>query len=176
MSNVVKTALESTIQGLKADPAQAQAVFETRSVLGEGTSVKSTARQFEFHFDEPATLGGKDEAPNPVEYALASLGACQAIAYRALAALKGVSFEHVEVKTTGYLNLEGFLGLDEEVRPGLGKVEFETLIVSEESEEKIERLAKQVEALCPVLDIIQNPVKVTGKLTVNKPADALLDA
>lgn len=176
MSNVVKTALESTIQGLKAAPAQAQAVFETRSVLGENTHVKSTARQFEFYVDEPAALGGKDQAPNPVEYALASLGACQAIVYRALASLKGISLEHVEVKTIGHLNLQGFLGLDEDVRPGFGKVEFETLIVSNEPQEKIERLAKQVEALCPVLDIIQNPVKVSGKLTVQKPADALLDA
>lgn len=168
MSEFVKQSLGTLIQELKKNPEQAKVSFEATSVLGEGVSVSSTTRQFEFKFDEPELLGGEDAAPNPVEYVLASLGACQAIVYRALASLKGIQLESVTVKTKGDLNLQGFLGLDSNVRPGYEKVEFETIIVSDESSEKLERLAQQVDALCPVLDILSKPVPVEGKLTIQR--------
>lgn len=170
MSEVVKVALGNTIQALKASPASYKTVFEAQAVLGENVKVKAGARNFSFNFDEPAALGGDDSAPNPVEYVLASLGACQAIVYRALASLKNIELESVTINTKGHLDLNGFLGLDSTARPGLSKVEFETTIVSSESTETIERLASQVESLCPVLDIISNPVTVEGKLTVLKEA------
>lgn len=166
MSEFVKQSLGTLIQELKKDADKAQVSFEATSVLEEGVSVRSTVRQFEFKFDEPELLGGKDGAPNPVEYVLASLGSCQAIVYRALASLKGIQLESVTVKTKGDLNLQGFLGLDSNVRPGYEKIEFETIIVSDESPEKLERLAQQVDAICPVLDIISKPLKVEGKLTI----------
>ncbi len=170
MSELVKKALGNTIQELKNNPQSAKAVFEAQAVLGENVKVKAGARSFSIHFDEPAALGGEDSAPNPVEYVLASLGACQAIVYRALASLKGIELESVTINTKGHLDLNGFLGLDSNARPGLSKVEFETIIVSSESTETIERLALQVESLCPVLDIIANPVTVEGKLTIQKQA------
>lgn len=173
MSTIVKTALEQTIQGLKNNPADSKAIFEAKAVLGENVNVNVGVRQFEFKFDEPQALGGADQDPNPVEYVLASLGACQAIVYRALASLKGIKLDDVIVNTKGHLDLNGFLGLDKNARPGFSKVEFETTIVSEESTETIERLAAQAEALCPVLDIIANPVEVVGKVIVQKSDPAL---
>jgi uncharacterized OsmC-like protein len=170
MSEIVKNALGKTIQGLKENPETAMTVFEAQAELGENVKVHAGARTFTFNFDEPPALGGDDSAPNPVEYVLASLGACQAIVYRALASLKGIHLESVKINTKGHLDLNGFLGLDSTVRPGLSKVEFETTIVSNETTETIERLASQVESLCPVLDIISNPVTVQGKLTVLKEA------
>lgn len=175
MSTIVKSALEQTIQGLKNDPTQSNAVFEAKAVLGENVSVTVGVRQFEFKFDEPQALGGADQDPNPVEYVLASLGACQAIVYRALASLKGIKLDNVIVNTKGHLDLNGFLGLDKDARPGFSKVEFETTIVSDESTETIEKLAAQVETLCPVLDIIANPVEVSGKVIIQKNDPALVN-
>lgn len=168
MSEFVKQSLGNLIQELKNDPAKAQVSFEATSVLEEGVRVKSTVRQFEFKFDEPEILGGKDEAPNPVEYVLASLGACQAIVYRALASLKGIQLDSVTVKTKGDLDLQGFLGLDSNIRPGYEKIVFETIIASNEPVEKLERLAQQVDAICPVLDIVSKPIPVEGKLTIQR--------
>lgn len=168
MSEFVKQSLSTLIQELKADADKAQVSFEATSVLQEGVHVRSTVRQFEFDFDEPALLGGEDSAPNPVEYVLASLGACQAIVYRALASLKGIQLDSVTVKTKGDLNLHGFLGLDSSIRPGYEKVTFETIVVSDESTEKLERLAQQVDSICPVYDILTNPLQVIGKLTIQR--------
>ncbi|ERJ58030.1 OsmC family protein [Sphingobacterium paucimobilis] len=168
MSEFVKQSLGSLIQELKNDPEKAKVSFEATSVLEEGVRVNSSVRQFEFKFDEPDLLGGKDDAPNPVEYVLASLGACQAIVYRALASLKGIQLDSVTVKTRGDLDLQGFLGLDNTIRPGYERIVFETIIVSNESSDKLERLAEQVDAICPVLDIVSKPVKVEGKLTIQR--------
>lgn len=176
MSTIVKSALEQTIQNLKNDPSHSKAVFEASAVLGENVSVTVGVRQFEFKFDEPKSLGGADQDPNPVEYVLASLGACQAIVYRALASLKGIKIDDVAVRTKGHLDLNGFLGLDKGARPGFSKVEFETTIVSDEPAETIEKLATQVEALCPVLDIIANPTPVTRNVIVKKNVNKLVSS
>lgn len=165
MSQTVKQSFENLIQQIKKNPELANGTFEATSVLGKQLDVQASTRQFTFNIDEPAGLGGTDIAANPVEYVLASLGACQAIVYRALSSLKGIQLDSVTVKTKGNLDLNGFLGLDKNTRPGFNKVEFETILVSDEAPEKLFNLSKQVEALCPVLDIISNPTEVTGKVT-----------
>lgn len=170
MSDLLKQSLGNLIAGIKKNPENAQGSFEVSSVLGEGVVVTNSARQFNFKVDEPEQIGGKDNAPNPVEYLLGALGSCQAITYRAVATLKGIQLDNVTVKTKGYLDLSGFLGIDNKIRPGYKKIIFETIVESNESQETLKRLAEDVEALCPVLDNLSNPVPVEGKLTIrNKP-------
>lgn len=176
MSQVVKQSFESLIQQVKKNPNNAEGSFETTSVLGKQLGVQVSSRQFKFHFDEPEVLGGSDQAPNPVEYVLGALGACQAIVYRALSSLKGIDLESVTVKTRGDLDFKGFLGLDPQVRPGFKRVEFETIIVSDEQPEKLYGLSREVEALCPVLDIISNPLDVRGKVTIKTKKYSLEEA
>ncbi len=166
MSVIVKQSFEDLIKDIKKDPDKAIANFEATAVLGEKVNVKASTRQFEFEFDEPHSIGGDDSAPNPIEYVLATLGKCQAITYKALASLKGIQLDSVTIKTKGDLDLQGFLGLDNKIRPGFQNVEFDTVIESSEDYDKLLRLSKQVEALCPVLDIISNPVEVVGKLII----------
>lgn len=166
MSEIVKQSFEDLIEGIKKNPRKATANFEASAVLGEKVKVKGTTRQFEFGFDEPEPIGGDDSAPNPIEYVLATLGKCQAITYKALASLKGIQLDSVTIKTKGDLDLQGFLGIDNKVRPGFQNVEFDTVIESSEDYDKLQRLSKQVESLCPVLDIISNPVEVEGKLVI----------
>lgn len=173
MSVYVQTALQETIQVLKAAPEQAKTTFEAKATLGKHVQVTATTRGFTIPFDEPAALGGDDTAANPVESILASLGACQAIVYRALASLNGLDIEKVEVTTKGKLNLQGFLGLDRSVRPGFEAIEFSTRLVSNEPEEKLYRLSQQVDQLCPVLDILTQPVPVKGSITIEKSSPTL---
>lgn len=168
MSTNIKASFETLIGQLKSHPEQANAIFQATSTLGKQLNVKAHSGKFEYNFDEPEVLGGNYSAPNPVEYVLGSLGACQAIVYRALASLSGIEIQGLSVKTKGHLDLQGFLGLDENARPGFSKVEFETIITSNEDPVKLLELSKQVEALCPVLDIISNPTPVKGKITIKK--------
>lgn len=166
MSSTVKKSLDQLIHNVRKDANKAEANFEATARLKDNLNVKCSSRQFDFEFDEPELLGGQDSAPNPVEYALAALGACQAITYKALATLKDVEVDQISVETTGDLDLKGFLGIDQKVRPGCEQVGFKTTVHSKEDPKKLERIAQQVENLCPALDVISNPVKVNGTLTI----------
>ncbi|MCM4167502.1 hypothetical protein KCTC52924_00999 [Arenibacter antarcticus] len=166
MSEIVKQSFEDLIQDIHKNPEKATANFEATALLREKLTVKGTTRQFNCEFDEPDILGGDDSAPKPVEYVLATLGACRAITYKALASLKGIQVDNVVVKVKGYTDLNGFLGLNKETRPSYLKVEVDAVIESKEDPEILAALYKQVEAVCPVLDIFANTNKVKGKLTV----------
>ena len=92
--------------------------------------------------DEPAALGGADKAANPVEYALASLGSCQAITYRVWAAQLGVKLDKVKVDIDGDIDLRGFFGLDDRVRAGFNAVRIRVTLAGPETEARYEQLAR----------------------------------
>ncbi len=164
----LKQSIEGLIEAIKQNPETGKATFETTTVLKEGVRVETQIRDFILRADEPEVTGGADSAPNPLEYLAASLGACQAITYRAVATLKGISLNGLEVKVKAYTDLNGFLAIDNRIRPGFLKVEFETVIDSDEKPAKLKALAEAVEALCPVLDIFANKTPVKGKLIIEK--------
>jgi uncharacterized OsmC-like protein len=80
------TLIADTRKAITEDPARAQAAFTTEGTLVGVTEVDIRTGAHTFKVDEPAALGGSDIAANPVQYALASLGSCQAITYRFWAA------------------------------------------------------------------------------------------
>ena len=97
------------------------------------TEVEVRTATHAFTVDEPPALGGGGTAPNPVEYALASLGSCQAITYRFWAEHLGVAFDKLTVTVEGDLDIRRFLGVDESVRPGFSAVRVRVGITGPES-------------------------------------------
>lgn len=171
MSELVKQTFEGLIEESRKDASKTQGTFKVTSELEEHVRVKNTARGFEFIADEPEALAGTNIGPNPIEYLLGSLGACQVITYQAVAALKGIQLNGVKVKTKGNIDWRGFLGVGEDVRPGYHRIEVEAIIDSDESPETIQELITEVEARCPILDNLVNTVQVENKTTlVNKSA------
>jgi putative redox protein len=65
-----KSAFDTTQGAFRADPKAADASFSAASRLGDGVNSRVSVRQFHVPVDEPASLGGTDTAPNPVEYIL----------------------------------------------------------------------------------------------------------
>ncbi|AKP53600.1 OsmC family protein [Cyclobacterium amurskyense] len=166
MSELVQRTFQGIIEATKKDVSLTKGVFRVTSEMDEHVRVKNTARDFEFIADEPEALAGTNLGPNPVEYLLASLGSCQVITYQVVASLKGIQLNNVKVETKGNIDWRGFLGIDENVRPGYHKIEVETFIDSDESPERIQELIKEVEARCPVLDNLVNTVKVESKISI----------
>lgn len=169
----LRTELLRTIGALQYGTANTVVNFQVRTALVHGVLVKAQARQFNFTVDEPESLGGTDIAPNPVEYLLAALGACQEIVYAAYAAVQGLQLDAVRVDVKGPIDLKGLFGLEPGVAPGFREISYTTVIESPEDKAAIEELVRTVEAHCPVLDTLVNPVKVTGKVEIRTTQSAL---
>lgn len=163
----VTAVIEKTKSVLAEDRTRAKITFATTNDLVGTTEVAvTTASGHEFRIDEPGALGGTDVAANPVEVALASLGACQAITYRFWAAHLGLELDAVNVAVEGDLDLHGFFGVDDAVRAGFGDVRVRVELSGPESPERYRELADAVDAHCPVLDVFRNPVPVSRAVVV----------
>ena len=158
------TLIADARKAIADDTANAQAVFAAQGTLVGVTEVDVQTGAHTFKVDEPSVLGGADAAANPVQYALASLGSCQAITYRFWAEQLGIAFDTLTVRVEGDLDLRGFFGVDDTVRPGFSAVRIEVTVTGPESPGRYQELAEVVDGHCPVLDLFQNPVPVTRKL------------
>lgn len=168
MSELVKDTFSKIIESAQKDAAVTEGIFKVTSTLDEHVRVINRTREFEFIADEPAALAGTNQGPNPIEYLLGSLGACQVITYSAIASLKGIQLDKVTVHTKGKIDWQNFLGISKDTRPGYQVIEVEAVIESEEPEEVLQELIKEVEARCPILDNLSNNTKIIGKATIKK--------
>jgi uncharacterized OsmC-like protein len=160
----LSTLIADTRKAVADDPAAAQAIFSAQGTLVGITEVDIRTGTHTFTVDEPPALGGSDAAANPVQYALASLGSCQAITYRFWAEQLGISFDSLTVRLEGDLDIRGFFGFDDTVRPGFSAIRVEVTVTGPESAGRYQELAAAVDAHCPVLDLFTNPVPVTRTL------------
>ena len=160
------TVIANTRKAVAEDPAAAQALFSTHGTLTGITEVDVRTGSHTFTVDAPPALGGGGTAPNPVEYALASLGSCQAITYRFWAEHLGVSLDTLTVRVEGDLDIRGFFGFDDNVRPGFTAVRVAVSVTGPETAHRDQELATAVDEHCPVLDLFRNPVPVDRTITV----------
>jgi uncharacterized OsmC-like protein len=162
------TLIIDTRKAITEDSANAQASFAADGTLVGITEVDIRTGAHTFKVDEPPALGGADVAANPVQYALASLGSCQAITYRIWATHLGIELDSLTVRVEGDLDLRGFFGTDDSVRPGFTAVRVEVAVTGPETEARYAELAAAVDEHCPVLDLFKNPVPVTRAIVASK--------
>jgi uncharacterized OsmC-like protein len=110
---------------------------------------KSLARPFVIVADEPPELLGQDSAPNPQELLLAALNACMTVGYVANAATMGIQIDAMTIRSSGQLDLRGFLGLDPAINPGYEQVSVDVSIHSPAPAERLEALHALVRRTSP---------------------------
>ena len=123
-------------------------------------------RQFSIRADEPLELLGENTAPNPQELLMAAFNACIMVGYVATAAVMGVNLKSVEIQTEGELNLRGFLGLDERVKPGYDSLQYTVRIKGDGTTEQYEAIHENVLKTSPNYFNIAHPVRVASTLVV----------
>ena len=158
----------ATARAVEADPANAAVVFKASATGGadDGVASEIDLRSFRVRVDEPPTLGGANSAANPVEYYLAALLSCQVVTYRFWAARLGIEIGDLSLAAEGDLDVRGFFGLDESVRPGFGAVRVTVEISGPASDDDYRRLRDAVEQHCPVQDLTVNPTPVSTELRI----------
>jgi uncharacterized OsmC-like protein len=114
-------------------------------------------RTFELDADEPEVLLGEDRGPNPVEYVLAGLSACLTTTLAYHAAARGYRIESIESEYEGDLDLQGFLGLRDDIRKGYQNIRVTFKVKGDIPEAVIPELLRY----SPVFDIVTNKVPVS---------------
>lgn len=170
--------LTGTIGAIQEKPELARFQFRARnewtqgghsrttiqSFYGAGQEDDSRSRPFTLEGDEPPVLLGSNRAPNAVEAVLHAIASCLGVGFVYNAAAQGIRVESLDFDLEGDLDLHGFLGLSDEVRPGYQGIRVRYRVKADAPREKIEELCAHVQRTSPVLDIVRNPVPVTVTL------------
>lgn len=156
--------IDATAAAVADDPDKTRALFRASGTGGEGVRTHIRIGRHTVLIDEPPALGGEDDAPNPVESALAGLLSCQVVTYRFWADKLGIPLTDIAVDVEGDLDVRGFFGLDEAVRPGFGEVRVAVTLSGPAEPERYRELQEAVDAHCPVLDLFRNTTRVTTRL------------
>ena len=165
--------LFGTIDAVKADPALARFQFRARNQWVDGGYSRTTIKDFYgageedatrtepfiVDTDEPPVLLGENRAPNTAEYVLHALAACLSGTIVYHAAARGIALEGVETRIDGDVDLRGFLGLDDKVRPGYQQIRVTIKASGDLDDDQIAELAS-LTRYSPVRDMVSNPVPV----------------
>jgi uncharacterized OsmC-like protein len=165
--------LFGTIDHIKASPTLARFQFRARNrwiegghnqttiqgFYGAGKEDTSRTEPFVVDAGEPPVLLGENQAPNAPEYVLHALAACLGGTIVYHAAARGIEIDTLECTVEGDLDLHGFLGLDETVRPGYQQIRVAFRVSGDFDDEQFAELA-QLTRFSPVRDIVSNPVPV----------------
>ncbi len=140
----------------------------TTIVAGTTTQVSVRSGTHEFTIDEPPALAGTNLAASPVEHLLASLGSCNAITYQLWAAKLGITVDTIEITLEGDLDVQGFFGLNPDVRAGFQSIDMAVKLTGPETDERYAHLTKLVNEHCPVFDNLTVGVPVRTTVSYNE--------
>ena len=135
----------------------------SRSVIGNffglGTE-QSRIKTFTVEADHPQVFAAEDNAPTPVELVLSSLAGCLTAGVAAVAQRRGIQLHSVKASLEADMDIQGILGIDDDVRNGFGAIRVHFDIRAAASEDDIKALVAQSQKRSAVFDIITNPTSV----------------
>ncbi len=174
-------ALNEIMAAVKQQPAIARATFVVESDTERGFNTRSRTlkptlggqviagrkRTFAFEGGHPPELLGRDEGPAAVEALLAALGACISGGFTTFGAHMGIPVDRVKIELTGYIDLQGFMGLPAPgvVRPGYERIHAKINVKSPASRADLEKLKEVAETNSPVKDSLR-AVLYTSELVI----------
>lgn len=164
--------LHDTIKAVRTEPVLGSSKFRVsnrwigrghnRSTVGKFFTAGQEhehQRPFVFDNDEPPVLLGEDQGGNPVEFVLHALAGCVTTTTVYHAAARGINIQELETTLEGDLDLQGFLGISDEVPKGYQNIRVKMKIKSDAEGSKLEEL-KKLFAFSPVYDTLTRAVKV----------------
>ena len=122
--------------------------------------------QFKFDADHPEVFASEDKGATPVEFVLVGLAGCLTAGIATVAQNREIQLNSVKATLEAGMDLQGILGIDDEVRNGFDGIKVHYEIDADASEEDIAALVAQSQKRSAVFDIVANPSNVT--VEVNK--------
>ncbi|MEJ0018844.1 MAG: OsmC family protein [Acetobacteraceae bacterium] len=174
LNGVNTPALFATIDAVRNQPQLANFQFRADAEWLGGTHMRSTMSNFAgaggehghkeaftAEADHPAVLCGEDNGPTPVEYVLHALAACLTAGIANIAAARGVTLHSVTASLEGDIDLQGILGLSNQVRNGFSGMRVNFAVAGDAPAEKLQEIVQQARARSAVFDILTNGVPVS---------------
>jgi len=171
--------LFATIGAVASQPPLAQFRFRAQSHWVGGTQSRTTIAgfygvgaemqhdaPFQASADHPKVLCGEDNAPAPVEWVLHALAACLTAGIANISAARGVTLHSVECSVEGDIDLQGILGLSDNVRNGFQAIRVNYMVKGDAPEEKLRQIVDQARARSAVFDILTGHVPVRIEVDV----------
>lgn len=134
------------------------------TVMGNSESPSKllmSVREFSFTIDEPASFGGTNAGPNPVELVLSSLAGCINVVIHMVAAERNVNIRGLRLTVEGDLDPARLMGSPTDTRPGFSAIELIAEVDSDASAQEIDEILRIAETRCPVNDNLCNPTPMT---------------
>ncbi len=98
---------------------------------------------------------GTNTGPTPLEMALSSLLGCEGVIINRCAEAMKFEYRSVEMDAEGEVDQRGSRGV-QGVRPYFNWVKVRVRLYSDESEERFQKLTKNVEYRCPVMNLFRS--------------------
>ena len=168
------TALLEAREALERAPEAAQFMWRASCQWLDGTHSRSTIgkffglgteqsrdKAFTVEADHPKIFAAQDNAPTPVELVLSGLASCLTAGIAAVAQRRGIQLHFVKASLEADMDIQGILGIDDEVRNGFGAIRVHFDIRADASEDDIKALVAQSQKRSAVFDVITNPTDVT---------------
>jgi uncharacterized OsmC-like protein len=140
----------------------------SRSVIGTFFGLgaeQSRDKTFAVEADHPQVFASEDNAPTPVELVLSGLASCLTAGVAAVAQRRGIQLHSVKASLEADMDIQGILGMDDEVRNGFGAIRVHFDIRADASADDIKALVAQSQKRSAVFDVVTNPTNVL--VTVN---------
>ncbi len=171
-------ALKEVIQAVSEDASKGKVKFHvTTGWTGQTSSTtkvhamqlggETVERSFSIRADEPPELLGSNTAPNPQELLFSAMNACMLVGYVVGASFKGITLEKLEIETQGELDLRGFLGIDESVKPGYDSIQYTVRIKGNGTKEQFQEIHDTVVKTSPNRFNMASPIRLDGTLIVD---------
>lgn len=171
-------ALLGAREALEAAPEAAQFKWRTSCEWVNGTHSRSTMNgffglgedqkrhnTFTMEADHPEVFAAEDNAPTPAEIALTGLASCLMGGVAAVAQHRGIQLHSVKATVEGDMDLQGILGIDDDVRNGFGTIRVTFDVDADASKDEIKALVAQSQKRSAVFDCITNPTNVVVEVS-----------
>ena len=130
---------------------------------GAGFRTECKAGKHTVIIDQPASGGGTDAGPTPLEVQLMALGGCVAAIGRIIAMQRKIALRGIEISIEGELDTDRLLGKHSDKRAGFSSIAARAKIDADLSPAEKETFLHAIEERCPVSDNLANatPVSIT---------------
>lgn len=120
-----------------------------------GTRTEIRVRHFDpVYTDEPDSLGGTNTAPSPLETVLIALVGCDGVIINGVAQAMGFAYSAVEFECSSQIDVRGPKGVPG-VRPYFESTDLKIVLFTDEPENRVRQLQRNVEFRCPVMNLMR---------------------